>query len=80
MTAFPLVTVVVEANVQAFFASNSSPLSEIFSGSKYPSISCGIYSGRITTRGSTFAIISFPQVTIVVVANILALAVAFTVE
>ena len=75
VTAFPLVTVVVEANVQAFFASNSSPLSEIFSGSKYPSIS-----GRITTRGSTFAIISFPQVTIVVVANILALAVAFTVE
>ena len=54
--------------------------SDLFSGSKYPSISCGIYSGSITTSGSTFAIISFPQVTIVVVANILALAVAFTVE
>ena len=34
----------------------------------------------ISTSGSTFASISVPQVTIVVVANIVALAVAFTLE
>ena len=54
--------------------------SDIFSGSKYPSISCGIYSGSIITSGSTFTSISIPQVTIVVVANISALAVAFIMD
>ena len=43
-------------------------------------ISCGIYSGSIITSGSTFTSISIPQVTIVVVANISALAVAFIME
>ena len=82
LAMFLLVAVVSFVVVVVLSVSDSNSRCDSCSGSKCPSISCGIYSGSISSLvhcGSFLPVIAVPLVRFLVVANILALVVVFTV-